>query len=57
MMTVEQMSGGLWAVKRDGVVIETADSHREAWRVLDRLQGEPISRVEDVSDWVSRQGT
>lgn len=28
------------------------ETHAEAWRALDRLSGEPVSKAEDTSEWV-----
>ncbi len=38
---------GRWYVAEHGF-----DTNAEAWRWLDRQNNEPISRAEDVSDWV-----
>lgn len=44
------MPDGLWAVG-DRVFATNA----QAWRWIDRQEGEPISRAEDVADWVSHK--
>lgn len=31
---------------------KTFDTNAQAWRHLDRLHNEPVSRAEDLSDWI-----
>jgi hypothetical protein len=50
-MTVTETSGG-WSVVAAGVIIKTFSSNAEAWRWIDRHEGETISRSEHVSEWI-----
>jgi hypothetical protein len=34
---------------------KTFDTNAQAWRYVDRIQCEPISRAEDVADWVFKK--
>jgi hypothetical protein len=45
-----QMPDGKWQVGDQ--IFET---NAKAWRWIDRQENEPISRAEDVSDWVTRK--
>jgi len=51
-MTVTESPNG-WAVESDGVLIADGfKSNSAAWRWIDRQQGEPISRQENVAEWI-----
>lgn len=53
---IEQSEDGKWqVVGNDGTVIASGLSNCEAWRIVDRISREPISRQEDVADWVARK--
>jgi hypothetical protein len=46
-MTVDQTEDGKWQVTRGDVVIAGPfDTNAEAWRWIDRKQGEPVNRQE-----------
>lgn len=51
--TVDRAPDGKWMVCRDGQVVGTLDTNREAWRLADKLNEEPVSRREQVVDWIN----
>jgi hypothetical protein len=57
-MTVIETRTGFVAVE-DGYVIRGGPfaTHAAAWRWIDRAENEPISRAEDVADWIARKET
>jgi hypothetical protein len=45
--------GGSWFVERNGKRIAGPfPDNREAWRALDRIAGEPVSRKEATAQWI-----
>ena len=44
-----------YALCEDGKVIDIFESHAKAWKVLDRLQGEPINKSEQRADWYEKK--
>lgn len=50
-MTVTETRCG-WSVVAAGVIIKTFNPNAEAWRWIDRHEGETISRSEAVSEWI-----
>jgi len=50
VVVVETENG--WSVVRDGQQVAFGLSHREAWRMADRLKNEPVNRSENVSEWI-----
>ena len=41
-----------------GVILKTFNTNAEAWRWIDRRQGDIVSRSEAVSDWIwSKKGS
>jgi hypothetical protein len=50
-MTVTETRCG-WSLVVAGVIIKTFSSNAEAWRWIDRHEGETISRSEAVSEWI-----
>jgi hypothetical protein len=49
-MTIEHADDGWWLVegeRRQGPY----GSNAEAWRALDRMEGQPLNRAESVTDW------
>ena len=56
MKVIPSEKRGLYHLETDnGERLRSDITHREAWRALDRIAGEPISRAEDVSDWIFRK--
>lgn len=39
-------------VADDGTVLAVVQTHSEAWRFIDRFEGEPISRAEKTSQFL-----
>lgn len=54
MITIEQDETG-FSVVVNGTVAATGLTNAEAWRMADRLAGEPINRQEDVAEWIARK--
>jgi hypothetical protein len=55
-MTVVPTDAGWAVLDDDGGIVQTGfETNATAWRWLDRLNCEPISRSEVVADWVSRK--
>lgn len=54
-LTVVKDPAGTWAVvKMDGHVVRAGfATMADAWRWIDRQEGEPISRGEKVSEWIA----
>jgi hypothetical protein len=44
---------GFYVVRAGKVVAGPFPSHATAWRWIDRAQLQPISRSEDVADWIA----
>jgi hypothetical protein len=55
-MTAEKTSDGKWAVM-SGIEMLAGpfDTSSEAWRWIDRYEGEPVSRGEQTAEWVFRK--
>lgn len=49
-MLPERTEDGRWRIGE-----KVFDTNAQAWRWLDRQNNEPISRSEDVGDWVARK--
>ncbi len=47
--------GGKWALCDGGRAICYYPSSREAWKACDKLNGDPLSRREDIVEWLSRR--
>jgi hypothetical protein len=56
-MTVIQRPDGRWYVVSGGIDIADFQTHAEAWRCLDRLEGEHVSPIERRSDYGQLGGT
>jgi hypothetical protein len=55
--TILQGTDGWYIEYDDGITLAGPyDTNAEAWRALDRLNGEPINRREQVSDWIASKG-
>ena len=53
---VVQAEDGTWnVVAATGDVLASGMTNAEAWRFVDRAAQEPISRAEDVTDWLLEQ--
>jgi hypothetical protein len=48
---VTQSSTG-WLVIHGDRIVATFATNREAWRHVDRMNGDPISRSEHVAEWL-----
>ena len=48
-------SGDAWCVCRGSETIAEGLSNAQAWRMLDRLSGDPLNRSEEVHDWSFRK--
>ena len=46
--------GSGWAVLVGDTVVESGLTNQAAWRMADKLNLEPLSRQENVSDWVAK---
>jgi hypothetical protein len=47
--TIEQTDDGTWRiVDANGRKVASGLAHSEAWRIADRLSGQPINRAEDL---------
>ena len=56
MKSVATTDTGKFVVRENGVEIAGPfETNAEAWRWLDRRDGEPISRQEKVSEWLNEQ--
>lgn len=54
---IVKLGDGRWAVIYCGeIVAGPFDSNAQAWRALDRMTGDPISRSEKVADWAFQNG-
>jgi len=51
-MLVEQLDGAWWVTKDGLPFTGPFDNNAAAWRWLDRHDGSPISRSENVSEWI-----
>lgn len=55
-MTIEVMQAASgWDVIENGVVLASFASNAEAWRFVDRRDGDPVSRSEHVASWIMSQ--
>ncbi len=55
-MTTIERNGTHFVVDETGsVVAGPFTTNAAAWRWIDRREGEPISRSEAVSDWITQQ--
>lgn len=55
-MTVIRTADSEWLVVDDGrTVAGPFETSAEAWRWIDRYEGEPISRAEQSSTWFMKQ--
>lgn len=56
MMKIIKGPNGKWQIIDDsGAVIGEYATNSQAWRALDRINREPISKREDSVDWAWRQ--
>lgn len=53
MIVSKQPDGKYYVLNRGNVIAGPFDTNSEAWRRLDRLTGDPISRSEKVSEWIN----
>jgi len=52
-MKIIQTKDGRWGVASgEELVAGPFDSNSQAWRALDRLAGDPVSRGEKTADWL-----
>jgi hypothetical protein len=51
-LTVEKTRNG-WSVVGAGVILKTFATNAQAWRWIDRHQGDIVSRSEAVSEWIA----
>ncbi len=55
-MNINQTDDGRWQlVADDGRVLGTYATNAEAWRAFERMEGEPISKAEERTDWIVQQ--
>lgn len=55
-MTVIEVFTDNWGVQDDGLLIASGfRTNAEAWRWIDRHQGEPVSKAEDTADWIAQK--
>jgi hypothetical protein len=54
-LTVTETRNG-WSVVGAGFILRTFETNAQAWRWLDRRQGDVISRSEAVSEWIWEKG-
>lgn len=54
-MTPIQRDGKWFAATGEQIHAGPFTSNSEAWRWIDRHEGDPISRAEKTSDWVTEQ--
>ena len=52
MLTPERRASGKWAVGD-----REFETNAQAWRFIDRTNNEPVSRAEDLADWISNKET
>lgn len=50
-LTVTKTRDG-WSVIAASVVLKTFETNAQAWRWIDRHQGDIVSRSEAVSEWI-----
>lgn len=50
-LTVDKTRNG-WSVIGAGVILKTFATNAQAWRWIDRRQGDIVSRSEAVSEWM-----
>lgn len=55
-LTVTETRNG-WSVVAAGVILKTFATNAQAWRWVDRHQGDIVSRAEAVSEWIWDKGT
>lgn len=55
MNVFKQPDGKYLVVNGGNVLAGPFDTNAQAWRALDRISGEPISRSEKVSMWINEQ--
>ncbi len=53
---IHKTPAGWFRVVVDGKEITCERTHREAWRVFDRIMGDPVSRSDTVADWLWKKG-
>lgn len=57
--TVGDLPSGRHAVwKIDGAkaeLVKDYDTNAEAWRAYDRIMGEPVSKREEVAEWIANK--
>ena len=51
-LTVTETRDG-WSVVAAGVILKTFATNAQAWRWIDRYQGDIVSRSEAVSEWIA----
>ncbi|MBV2144423.1 hypothetical protein KUG47_13055 [Falsochrobactrum sp. TDYN1] len=52
MIVCKQPDGKYLVMNGGNVVAGPFDTNSEAWRALDRLSGQSVSKAEDTSEWV-----
>jgi hypothetical protein len=55
MYTVTKAKNGNWLVKQNGAVVAKCKTNAEAWRIVDRKEGEPISQSEKTTEWLNER--
>jgi len=55
MIVSKHPDGGYCVMNGASIVAGPFDTNAQAWRALDRISGEPISRSEKVSMWINEQ--
>ncbi len=55
MIVRKQHDGWHYVVSAGGIIAGPFETNAEAWRALDRLTGQPVSRSEQVSMWINEQ--
>ncbi len=51
--TVERQADGTFVVVANGYIVSRPfASNAEAWRALDRMEGDPVSKAELKSEWL-----
>ena len=55
-MTVTKLNGKWVVLDNSGTIISEHDTNSQAWRAMDRLTSEPISKREATADYIWRKG-
>jgi hypothetical protein len=52
VLRVVATQDGKWGVRADDYWVTTGLSNEEAWREVDRINGEALNRSQSVSEWL-----